>query len=128
RGGFPRREHETRKLALDSRDERGGEFVVEYVHRRYQDEGGNWQTSAEVAFDGIYVLDHPKIPENVRKALELPPASAEAGGAPPPQAERPASRGKGRAGAATNGQPPLSPPAQAATQASPPPKVDVSDL
>jgi hypothetical protein len=126
--GLIRPEHENHQIDLDFLDAIGGEFVVEYVHRRYQDEGGNWQTSAEVAFDGVYPLDHPKIPENVRKALELPPARAEAGIAPPPQAERPAGRGKGRADAAANGKPPLSPAGQAASQATPPAAVDVSDL
>jgi hypothetical protein len=126
--GLIRPEHENHQIDLDFMDAIGGELVVEYVHRRYRDEGGNWQTSAEVAFDGVYPLDHPKIPENARKALELPPARAEAGVASPPQAERPASRGQGRAGAAANGKPPLSSAGQAASQATPPAAVDVSDL
>src|SRR5262249_21894760 len=57
-----------------------GQTVVVYVeHRKYQDHQGNDKEINSVKFDGIYPLDHEKIPEAVRKELQLPPARKKEG-------------------------------------------------
>jgi hypothetical protein len=94
---------------LDFVDAIGSTVVVHVEHRKYQDAQGNNKEITSVKFDGVYPLDHEKIPEAVRKALGLPAAKVKGG----------EENGK---------RPPLPPAAQAATQSTPPAVVDVSDL
>jgi hypothetical protein len=105
---------------LDFMDAIGQTVVVQVEHRKYVDAQGNDKEIDSVKFDGVYPLDHEKIPEPVRKELQLPPAKKKEGAAAATTAD--ASSGSKR--------PPLSPAGQAATQATPPPAVDVdvSDL
>src|SRR5262249_59305060 len=64
---------------LDFEDAIGQKVVVHVERRKYQDAQGNDKEITSVKFDGIYPLDHEKIPEVVRKELQLPPARKKEG-------------------------------------------------
>jgi hypothetical protein len=103
---------------LDFVDAIGQTVVVHVERRKYQDQQGHDKEITSVKFDGVYALDHERLPEAVRKELLLPPARKTQGAAVARTASAPA-----------NGRhPPLSPTGQAATQATPPATVDVTDL
>ena len=103
---------------LDFMDAIGQQVVVQVEHRKYKDKEGNDREINSVKFDGVYPVDHEKIPEAARKVLGLPPARVKEG----------AAAGAAGGGNGSGRKPPLSPAAQVATQATPPAAVDVSDL
>lgn len=99
-------------VELDWMQAIGNEYVVKLVADNYKDTKGNDRESIKPAFDGIFALDHEKIPDAIRKALSLPPARKK-GGAPP------------AAGNTTPAAPPGSPTPPLAAGV---PEVDISNL
>ena len=101
---------------LDFADAINTEAVVHVEHRSYKDRDGSQREIDSVKFDGVYPLNHPKIPADVRAALGLP-ALANAAPATTAAGEKPARQRRETAARAANGPP-----------ATPRPPVDVSDL
>lgn len=108
---------------LDFMDAIGKQSVIHVELRKYKDKEGNDKEITSVKFDGVYPPDHEKIPDVVRKGLELPPARIKEGSPASSEAKAAPSNGRRRtqtaaAQAATQGTPPATPPAT----------IDVSDL
>lgn len=100
-------------VELDWMQAIGGEYVLNLALDSYSDQQGNKREKVKPKFDGVFPLDHEKIPDAVRKALSLPPARKK-GGAPP------------TAGNTTPAAPPAA--SQAAPTAGAVPEVDISNL
>lgn len=65
----------------------GKPVVIEVARRSYTDASGADKEIVGLTFAGIYPPDHPKIPDEVRKRLGLPPARAEKGEDAPGQTQ-----------------------------------------
>jgi hypothetical protein len=95
----------------------GGAYVIKVEEREYEKEDGGKGQAVEMAYLGVYPLDHPEIPAAIRLKLGLPLLPGQS----PPEAgspvEKPGPRG-GKNGPATK---PLGAPPQ-------PAEIDVSGL
>lgn len=71
-----------KEMDFDFADAISNEYVIQVVERKYQDKKtGEPKTINNVDFAGVYPLDHEKIPEDVRRKLQLPPARVKPGAA-----------------------------------------------
>lgn len=61
----------------------GKDMVIQVTSRNSKDQFGNPVIYVNIAYEGVFPPDHPKIPADVRTALGLPPARAGAADAAP---------------------------------------------
>lgn len=95
----------------------GREYVIQAKSRTYKGKDGSDQATVEVARfpPGIYPLDHPNIPANVRTALALGAARArDAADGPDPNAAAAPAAGGGKGGGGGGATAPAMAPADAA--------------
>lgn len=64
----------TSKLRVNFAEAIGRPCVLEVIKRSWTNQKGEKQDGVQPAYTGIYPPDHPKIPLEVRKSLNLPPA------------------------------------------------------